>query len=545
MVAAITWRFKSSTVSSTATSVCPGRPGRLAGARIAESRRGRHRCRREHVLRAGALRRLGAGEEARERFRRAARQIAADHRVAGERHHDDRGAGDPRGDLQRVGGWRAEVLGAGEDQRRHVRQRRDGGRRGRGVRPTCARGDKAAVERRRRVEGGEVARGLRVQEADRFREPRGRGRRALPRERSLLAGRDDEQRFIGFPTGVGHARQLLAVARGDVRDEALRERLQAQQRVGVVRERGADRRRQQRAQRWVQVARQKHVEQALLGEERVVAMAEPVVDRAGQRVAAQVRDQRGQVRDGFRRDAPADVLRAELAQHAGEGLEGRDRERFRAVGGDDRVQHQRFDVLRVAFGVLEGHLGAVGGAVQHELRVAGGATQRLDVLNRFLRRERPAGCADLFRATLEDAFERASRAFERGAAQRIRGARPALVEDEQVAPVQGRRQRLGVEFAERQCGLPGAAREREHGARTLGAAGQFAADRQRDRARDHAGALERHRQVAAGELRLAGAGGEAKNRGGVRLRRRAAERQHGQRRCRRQESSSPRHAPRQ
>ena len=45
-------------------------------------------------------------------------------------------------------------------------------------------------------------------------------------------------------------------------------------------------------------------------------------------------------------------------------------ERFRTAVGHDRVEHERFDVLGIALGVLERDLGAVGGAVQHELFIA-------------------------------------------------------------------------------------------------------------------------------------------------------------------------------
>ena len=76
--------------------------------------------------RGGALRDRRAGEEGGERVLRAVgpAEVAADDRVAGERHGDELRAGDPRRDARRVLERRAQVGAARQDQRRHRRQRR-------------------------------------------------------------------------------------------------------------------------------------------------------------------------------------------------------------------------------------------------------------------------------------------------------------------------------------------------------------------------------------------------------------------------------------
>ena len=78
----------------------------------------------------------------------------------------------------------------------------------------------------------------------------------------------------------------------------------------------------------------------------------------------------------------------------------------------------------------------------------------------------------------------ADRFFERGAAERVRGAGAALVEHQQVARAQRGRDRLGDEFAERQRCLPGAAGERDHRVAAGRGSGELALDAQRDRARE-------------------------------------------------------------
>ncbi len=90
-------------------------------------------------------------------------------------------------------------------------------------------------------------------------------------------------------------------------------------------------------------------------------------------------------------------------------------------------------MLGVAFGVLLGDLRAVGGAVQNELFIPRGLADRLDVFRRFLGGVAAARRSDFERAAFERLARRAAEAAQRGAAQRIRGAGAALVEDEQVA----------------------------------------------------------------------------------------------------------------
>ena len=161
----------------------------------------------------------------------------------------------------RVRGGRAQILGAGEDQRRDVRERP--GRRWRGDAYGQAAHGSTRLERSavRRVEGREVAGRLGVQVGKRFREPRRRGRAALPRERRLLAGRGDEQRFVGF--FVAHRPSRCAGTFGiSPSDRACRRSSGS----GSSAQRGADRCRQQRAQGGVQVSRLEDVEQAALAQ---------------------------------------------------------------------------------------------------------------------------------------------------------------------------------------------------------------------------------------------------------------------------------------
>ena len=135
--------------------------------------------------------------------------------------------------------------------------------------------------------------------------------------------------------------------------------MQAQQRVGVVVQRRAHRRWQQRAQRRVQVAGLKDVEQALLVERARAAPAGAVEDRAAECVAAQLRGEAGNVAERVRGDPSARAVRAQLRQHAADRLEGGDREGFGPVAGHHRVEYQRFHVLGVAFGILQRDLRAV------------------------------------------------------------------------------------------------------------------------------------------------------------------------------------------
>ena len=252
----------------------------------------------------------------------------------------------------------------------------------RGVRPARAGGDQAVAERRGGVERVEVGARQRLQRAGGFREPCRCRRGALPGEGHLFAGRRHVQRFVDLLRFFG------GVTARHAWDQTLRQRLQAQQRIGIVVQSRAHRGRQQRAQGRVQVAGLEDPEQSGLAERGVVAVARAVVHGAAEGALAQSRRQGRDVGHGVGGDPRAGVVRAQLAEHRGDRLEGGDRERFRPVRRHDRVEHERFDVLRVAFGVLLGHLRAVGGAVQHELFVA----RRPDGSPRCLR-PIPASCS--------------------------------------------------------------------------------------------------------------------------------------------------------
>ena len=153
---------------------------------------------------------------------------------------------------------RPQVLRAGEDQRRHVRQRARSTARGRRVGPAGAGWDEAAVAARcsrrtgrsPRSAGRAGRRGLRASACS-------PGAGALPGKRRLLAGRCHEQRFVDL-LGAFFDR----VAARHVGDQPLGEQLQAQQRIGVIAQRRVHRGGQQRAQGGVQVACLEDAEQA-------------------------------------------------------------------------------------------------------------------------------------------------------------------------------------------------------------------------------------------------------------------------------------------
>ncbi len=126
----------------------------------------------------------------------------------------------------------------------------------------------------------------------------------------------------------------------------------------------------------------------------------------------------------------------------------------------------------VAFGVLQRDLGAIGRAVQHELFIAQGLADRLDVLHRFLAGERAAGGPELQGALFAELADRVGahfggqRAAERPAVQGVRAAGAALVVDDQVAGPQRGGDGLGDEARQWVGRLAGSAGEREHGALT-------------------------------------------------------------------------------
>ncbi len=114
-----------------------------------------------------------------------------------------------------------------------------------------------------------------------------------------------------------------------------------------------------------------------------------------------MRRQARNVRHWVGRDPSAGIVGAQLTKHRLDRLEGRDRERFRAIREHNRVEHQRFHVLGIAFGVLLGDLRAVGGAVQDELFIASGLADGLDVFYRFLGGVSAASQADFKCAVFE------------------------------------------------------------------------------------------------------------------------------------------------
>src|ERR1700722_5659455 len=91
------------------------------------------------------------------------------------------------------------------------------------------------------------------------------------------------------------------------------------------------------------------------------------------------RRQAGDIAEWVGGDAGANVCRAQLFEYRLHRLEHSYRERIVSFWRYYRVEHERFHVLGVAFGVLECPLGAVGDAEQHKLFVAGGLADRLDV----------------------------------------------------------------------------------------------------------------------------------------------------------------------
>ncbi len=156
----------------------------------------------------------------------------------------------------------------------------------------------------------------------------------------------------------------------------------------------------------------------------------------------------------------ARALGAQLAQDARHRGERRAVERFGPVGRHDRVEHQRFDVAGVLLGVLLGHLRAVAGAVQHELFIAAGLADRLDVGDGVGGRVEGARGAELVAARFDQRAERVVQvgAFEGVAGERRGQADAALVEDDQIARGGDRAEQFGELFGERQRRLARARR---------------------------------------------------------------------------------------
>ena len=385
-------------------------------------------------------------------------------RVAGERDDHQLRVRDQRGDAARVGGRRAQVLRAGEDQGRHVRAAAPaagGGGEASGQRGAV--GDEAVAQRGARVERVEVP--ARLARA---------GARAL--RRAVLAasaercqGNGVSSQVVSTNSASSIASELSSTARlpGTFGISPSESRSRRSSGSGSWRSAECTAAGSSARSAGFRSPASRMSSRSDLVQRRRVALARAVVDRAAERVLAQLRGQARDVGERIGRDAGAGAVRAQLFEHRRDRLEGRDRERFRAVGGHDRVEHQRFDVLGIAFGVLERDLGAVGGSVQDELFIAAGLPQRLDVFDRFLGRVGAARGSDLLRALFEELAARVRCAAERcsargssaGPSRRCRAGRTRA--DRALA--ERRRDRLGDEFTQRQRRLARAARERDDG----------------------------------------------------------------------------------
>ncbi len=202
----------------------------------------------------------------------AAAEVAAEHRVAGERDDQQLRVGDLRGDA--AGRPTSGVLRSCAPERISVGTSGSGpggGRRRGGVRPRGAVGDQAVAERGASRRTGRSRARLRAQGASAS-ASRVRGGAVRCQGNGVSSQVVvDEQRFVDLPREPSS----LGGFRGHGRDQALREQMQAQQRVGVVAQRRVHRRRQQRAQRRVQVARLEDVEQAELVERDACRWPEP------------------------------------------------------------------------------------------------------------------------------------------------------------------------------------------------------------------------------------------------------------------------------
>jgi hypothetical protein len=99
----------------------------------------------------------------------------------------------------------------------------------------------------------------------------------------------------------------------------------------------------------------------------------------------------------------------------------------------------------------------------------------------------------------------------------------ALVERDQVTRVRDRAEQLGELFGERNRRLPGAARERHDRVLRFADGGAVAADRERDRSRRAPARIERHGEVAAGEVIAVATGCKRNLRLGLRGRRHCAD----------------------
>ena len=153
------------------------------------------------------------------------------------------------------------------------------------------------------------------------------------------------------------------------------------------------------------------------------------------------------------------------------------------VGGTTESSTSASTCCGVLLRVLLRHLGAVGGAPQHELFVAQRLAQRLDVGDGVEARVEGAFGADLFGARFDQlpAAVVGAGLFEAVAGERVRVAGAALVEHDQIARVEDRPEQFGERFGERDRRLPRPAGKRNHRGVGFADGREAAADRQRDR----------------------------------------------------------------
>jgi hypothetical protein len=316
-------------------------------------------------------------------------------------------------------------------------------------------------------------------------------RRAIPREGRLLAARGGEE-----GVGVGLVERPLLAGLRDA-GQPLGPQQQAQQRALVVADRAAHRAWKLRAQRRVQVSGEQDVEHAVLVEGHGEAAPARRVDLPLDLLASDLVHEVEQVVADAGGDAVAGAVAAQLAEGPRHGLEGRDVEDVGALGRDDRVQHQRLDVGRVLGGVVEGDLGAIGDAEEHELLVAGLDAQGLDVVDRIGGAVEAARRPELIGARRGGVDDRPDAALEGRAGEAARAARAALVVDEQVARGQRRAEDRGELADDGDRRLPRTAGQRDDRGGGRVARGHGALDVERQRAGDRARAVERHRELPA------------------------------------------------
>ena len=256
------------------------------------------------------------------------------------------------------------------------------------------------------------------------------------------------------------------------------------------------------AQERSEVAREEESEQ-LPGDECEPRVPAGAVDHApAQRRAFHAREDPREVGYGVGGDVCAGSPGAELAQDAGDRRERRAIERVGPVRRHHRVEHQRFDMAGVGLRVLLGDLRAVGGAVQDELFVASRLPDSLDVRDRVGGRVVGPRSSQLVGARFDLRTYRVVQVggFEGVAGQRMRTGRCRA--GRRRSDRASRRSGRAVRRIPPRTEAPAARAPRERDDRAVRVAHRrkMAAQRERDRARRRAAAVQRHRQVAAGEV---------------------------------------------